>query len=372
MATRWNSKHTGQKIDDTIDYVTNPNLLDNWYFGNPVNQRNGYIVPPGVTVYTNDFVTPAGTTDKYYSLIPPDDVSGGNYFFEFNGEIVYVKQENVLSGYTGNNVYSIDRLKIHDLVARVTDDSLILSNFTFWYSRISQTLDKSLVNSIAGKLVTISCLVSANTNLDKLRLSIFDETANESALTEYTTDYTGQLQVISATFVVPESYKNHVVDFLLYPSMSSIAGTEVTVHAIKLELGSQQTLAHQDVNGNWVLNEIPDYREQFDKCWRYFRCYKTGTTLPCLVFSESNGWYCSAILDISDMRTTPSNNIGSSGIACELGGVDNIPEWLAKTMTNWGTYTNIQKLRFTGGKKTTTTWPYFVRMKADLMFFADL
>ena len=35
--------HTAQEIDDAVDLtpqLSNPNLLDNWYFGNPVNQRN--------------------------------------------------------------------------------------------------------------------------------------------------------------------------------------------------------------------------------------------------------------------------------------------------------------------------------------------
>lgn len=41
------------------------------------------------------------------------------------------------------------------------------------------------------------------------------------------------------------------------------------VIAVKLELGSQQTLAHQDESGNWVLNEIPDYGEQLARCQRY-------------------------------------------------------------------------------------------------------
>ena len=35
--------HTAQEIDDAVDLapqLSNPNLLDNWYFCNPVNQRN--------------------------------------------------------------------------------------------------------------------------------------------------------------------------------------------------------------------------------------------------------------------------------------------------------------------------------------------
>ena len=38
--------------------------------------------------------------------------------------------------------------------------------------------------------------------------------------------------------------------------------------AAKLEIGSTQTLAHQE-NGTWVLNELPDYDEQWTKCRKY-------------------------------------------------------------------------------------------------------
>lgn len=39
----------------------------------------------------------------------------------------------------------------------------------------------------------------------------------------------------------------------------------VTYVAVKLELGDQQTLCHQE-NGVWVLNEIPDYEEEYYRC----------------------------------------------------------------------------------------------------------
>ena len=50
--------------------------------------------------------------------------------------------------------------------------------------------------------------------------------------------------------------------------------------AIKLELGSQQTLAHQDADGNWVLNEIPGYGEQLARCQRYFQLYSSADNRP--------------------------------------------------------------------------------------------
>lgn len=50
--------------------------------------------------------------------------------------------------------------------------------------------------------------------------------------------------------------------------------------AAKLELGSQQTLAHQDENGNWVLNEIPNFQQELAKCQRYFQLYSAAGTRP--------------------------------------------------------------------------------------------
>jgi hypothetical protein len=40
----------------------------------------------------------------------------------------------------------------------------------------------------------------------------------------------------------------------------------MTLVAAKVEIGDTQTLAHQDANGNWILNEIPNYNEQSFLC----------------------------------------------------------------------------------------------------------
>ena len=38
-----------------------------------------------------------------------------------------------------------------------------------------------------------------------------------------------------------------------------------------MELGSEQTLAYQDENGNWILNDPPPNKQQeLAKCQRYF------------------------------------------------------------------------------------------------------
>lgn len=40
-----------------------------------------------------------------------------------------------------------------------------------------------------------------------------------------------------------------------------VGGASVTMKAAKLELGSEQTLAHKDSTGNWVLNDPPPNKE---------------------------------------------------------------------------------------------------------------
>ena len=160
--------HTAQQIDDGLNIargVSNPNLLDNWYFGNPVNQRN-------------------------------------------------------VSGVIDAVGYFLDRWKL------VSGSVTIGSNGITLNGTIVQILETAV-----GTDVTASAL--------------------------------------TAEGVVVASYDNN-------SKTISLTGTGQTFVAAKLELGSQQTLAHQDENGNWQLNEIPDYGEQLRRCQRYFWRSWTG------------------------------------------------------------------------------------------------
>lgn len=58
------------------------------------------------------------------------------------------------------------------------------------------------------------------------------------------------------------------------------AGARATLRAAKLEYGSEQTLAHQDANGNWVLNEVPDYGEELLKCQHYYQLFSSEDAMP--------------------------------------------------------------------------------------------
>lgn len=167
----------------------NPNLLDNWYFGNPVNQR-------GQAEYTE-------------------------------------------AGYT------IDRWKFAagGGVARKTDGGIFFGSGTQTYAYVNNPLEVSLINSLNGKVCTLSAL-TVDGNL-------------------YTTSGVwGVASLIASLGGENQIYSN--------PSESGVNlrvdATGVTLAAVKLELGTTQTLAHPDADGNWVLNAIPNFSEEFLKC----------------------------------------------------------------------------------------------------------
>lgn len=187
----------------TKAFPCNPNLLDNWYFGKPVNQR-------GQTEYT-----------------------GGGY--------------------------AVDRWKIGDgVTATVANGALNISYSTPGWNLV-EPLDNMLV---PGVTYTLSCIYKASVNPIRLVVAWGDSQFFYNEASPISDDWA----LAQITGTIPA---NATISFnqVVIQSIGSSAG-DFSLKAVKLELGSQQTLAHQE-NGNWVLNEIPDYGEQLRRCQRY-------------------------------------------------------------------------------------------------------
>ena len=227
-----------QDISDNLAYVSNnmvnPNLLDNWYFGNPVNQR--------------------GQTS-----------------------------------YTGTDTYTIDRWMTDNTVTVV--DGGITVKRTVHDALFYQYLEDSLVNAIAGKVVTYSALTTDGLMTVTTKLP-------PSKSSDWDTDNAVQGDLMLDT--VKSSAGKIYIRFY-----STVDGTEATILAVKLELGSKQTLAHQE-NGVWVLNEIPDYGEQLRRCQRYY--FKTGSAQYSAYMMRKNtdDYLMDSCIFPVTMRTTPS------------------------------------------------------------------
>lgn len=249
MATRWTSKHTGQKIDDTIDYVCNPNLLDNGYFVNPVDQRGGYVIPPGTKYFVLNTSTLAGTTSTYVKV--NSFSTSGLPIITIDGTQYNTNASAAIRGYTGSG-YGIDRWK-----ATNNNTTVVISNGFINLSGkgavpyIANTLE--FPSPVLGKVVTLSVLLEDGT----LKSS---KSTLPASLPSANTLYCNIQDV--ADLLGTSSYFS--------VRIKAKSGDSNSIVAVKLELGSQQTLAHQDADGNWVLNEIPYYGEQLARCQRYF------------------------------------------------------------------------------------------------------
>ena len=186
------------RIITTKAFPCNPGLLDNWYFGNPVNQR-------GQTSYAG-----AGYgIDRF--------LSGG-------GELKIVPSGTVYTCNAPGQVYR---------------------------QRISPELRRAL----AGKKVTFSLLCSGISG----NWMLTDVNGFSAAHSDVPIDS----ELKSWTFTVADGENVGEVGW-----WAGDAGAEITTLAAKLELGTQQTLAHKEY-GEWVLNEIPKFGDQLAECQRY-------------------------------------------------------------------------------------------------------
>ncbi|MBP1576848.1 MAG: hypothetical protein J6C75_00045 [Oscillospiraceae bacterium] len=204
---------TGEYIGlnrEALGAAPNKNLLHNWYFPNPVNSKGLKVHPQGASTIF------------------------------------------------------IDRwMKNGSLEATLTDEGIVITASSSKTVSFYQWID---AEELAGKTVTASALLRSSTK-PILRMYWFDGTTQKQ-LKQVTTTYSGELALMQFTVVVPETAKK--VTFQLF---SSDEGTEycadTTFIAGKLELGSVQTLAHRDKNGEWVLNETPDFAEQTAICAQF-------------------------------------------------------------------------------------------------------
>ena len=207
-------EHSAQDIDDSItktSQLTGRNLLDNWYFAAPVNQR-------GQTSYT--------------------------------GAVYGIDRWRSLAG----NTISVETSGL-----RITG-----SNDTSFSNMIQQNFPEELLNALDGETVTASILVAENTGGGAVatRLGSIPGSAVTTGLSTFTVTFNKS----SHSYFSIQCATHKTANFV--------------VQAVKLELGTQQTLARKAVDGTWVLIDPPPNKaEELAKCQRY-----------CLVIAPNNSY----------------------------------------------------------------------------------
>lgn len=197
----FNSKFDEANV--SLNQMVNPNLLDNGYFVNPVNQR-------GQTEYTGT----GYTIDRWRNL-------------------------------RGNLVVSTTAVELVP----------VTTGTTYWHQFIENP------SKYAGQTVTFSVLMDAPAS----SVSIRRGNASLSTASIAVSETSGNKKLLTGSFVMDAGITNVGI---YVPAADSTNKT--IIYAAKLELGTEQTLAHQE-DGVWVLNEIPNYAEELAKCQRYQR-----------------------------------------------------------------------------------------------------
>ena len=212
-----------QKALRNIGGRPNRNLLDNWYFVGGGSQQGG-----------------------------------GQFPINQRGQTSYQNGVNAIDRWICNNGATVTINSSGVVISRTSDGP---------HEIFIQRLPLSLLSQLAGQVVTLSAIIN------------------------------GQLG--SSTFTMPEDLSTLIdsieilidgLNFDIYdaPSggncrarfFSASSTSQFTLTAAKLELGSTQTLAYQDEDGNWQLFETPDYGAELAKCQRYFQLYSAAGTRP--------------------------------------------------------------------------------------------
>lgn len=235
-------------IDQAVGTLVRPNLLDNWYFGRPVNQR-GMLEWTAANSYTIDRWKRAGSGKVSF-------VDGG-----IKCEDVYLHQF-FEKGFLGKGTYTIS-------VLTKNPSGVFTGVFGFWGAGVDKSFSVALDNGFATTTFTV--------------------TANHDDFNPF-----------------------------IY------LGLQNTFLAAKLELGPTQTLARQE-NGQWVLNDVPDYGEQLARCQRYFRRIKPAQYAGFARGCAYNANSVRVMIPFETMRTSPSLNLNNaSGIFATNGATGDV------------------------------------------------
>lgn len=243
----------------TVPTLVRPNLLDNWYFGRPVDQRGGYIVPAGVQYYKVEGFVPQGPMPTTTKVDWIDNA--GSARFNINGVPCYVpKDGGFVRGYVGSFVYAIDRWLLgseQSNVMEITDGGIHVS-----YQQPGWNVIQKLKNVLCkGNTYTFSVVYKST-----LPVRLVVTWGDGKYFFNESSPATSEWALVTITGTVPNNAEITYEQVTFQP-LGSVAGT-FDIKAAKLELGQTQTLAHQE-NGQWVLNEVPEYGEQLRRCQRY-------------------------------------------------------------------------------------------------------
>lgn len=301
----------GSTGSDYISFTATANYYENdtWQLnGNPitVNFANGLPLVVG-GIITGDFVW--GKLDGNVLTLSHNQINS-------NGNILdnwyFVNPINQRGLVTYSNGYGIDRWKYGQTVNLVEDGVQIYRDTVTNNPNFNQPIENS--KQYIGKTLTLSVLAKTDKNGS---FTLWCATSGSPYFGEVYINASSDFVLYSTTFVVtnttnPDILYPSVQDAGAVRNNNPTIGDNCIIKAAKLELGSHQTLAHKDSAGNWVLNDPPpNYEEELAKCQRFY-FYGNIENAALTVGPNTNNCYINVHLPVP-LRIKPS--LGSATTA---------------------------------------------------------
>lgn len=271
-----------------------------------------------------------------------------------------VNQRGVSSGTGPVNAYGIDRWKcLNTGTLTIGSDYIAIASDQHDYA-LQQYIEPGRFAGVIGRTATLSALVKGN---GRLKMSL--GSSSIGAYSDYFSYSDWTLVQMQGTIVSG-------TDYHIYVQARQGSGN-CYIKAVKLELGSQQTLAHKDTSGNWVLNEIPDYGEQLTRCQRYYQVIPANVMLSGIVTASNTVLSVTAFLS-QTMRTTPTVSIANFNgtIICVSSAISANSALTSVTVAAASHVTSV-RLSFNSNTSLGSTWrPAALQLSSPILLSADL
>ena len=219
-------------------------------------------------------------------------------------------------------------------------DGLTIDRFGEFYN-IGQPFDAQ-ASGLAGKTVTFSILEYNMTMAARIIATAGDNYWGVELLDvrgEVGSSSLEEVGLSSVTATIPQNAK-YVMFMMSNDNGVGMVGSAV-IQAVKAEIGAEQTLAHQDSSGNWVLNDPPpNYQQELAKCQRYQVVLNTDSDFFCNfgIAQGFNNTCAIALLSLPvSLRARPSiskqgilalevnqNSYAVTGVACNTWSGNNL------------------------------------------------
>lgn len=280
----------------------------NWVLNDPPNYDLQYLLTSLYSPTTGEWVgiqhSNPNLLDNWYFVGGGSQQGGGQFPINQRGQTEYTG--------VGAKTYTIDRWYVESgCKIELQSDGLVFTPNPNSFCLFAQYVEN--YKDYIGKTITVSFLVDENTTDGSAVVWLYGGVSGAIAITSIVG--TG---VFSTTLTIPANIRSLRV---------AIQGQNTTgslkLRAVKLELGPYQTLAHQDADGNWVLNDPPPkFGKELAECQRYQLVLvgpnETWKNLGCGAATSATKAYISIPIPVT-MRANPEIEFGGTDWYLESG-----------------------------------------------------